>query len=313
MQVFHKLQETAPKVEAASVAIGNFDGVHLGHAALLRHMLEHAHSVSVPGTVLTFFPHPVEVLNPKKKLERLTTTSEKLALFEAMGVDLVLVEPFDMRLAALSPEEFFDRFLVQGLKAKSIHVGYDFNFGKARAGNTQVLEELARRHGIQLRVEPPLLVNGVKVGSSAIRQFIREGDVVSAAAFLGRPYSLSGLVSHGDQRGTGLGFPTANLRFSAEKVLPKNGVYVTRAVWQKQIYRSVTNVGLRPTFQTGRTEELKLTVEVHILDFNTKVYDEFLQLEFLERIRDEKKFESADALKKQIHADVDYARSSKFF
>ena len=218
-----------------------------------------------------------------------------------------------MRLAALSPEEFFDKFLVKGLKAKSIHVGYDFNFGKARAGNTKVLEELAKRHGIQLRVEPPYLVGGVKIGSSAIRQFVREGDVVSAAAFLGRPFSLSGLVSHGDQRGAGLGFPTANLRFSAEKVLPKNGVYVTRAIWQKQIYRSVTNVGLRPTFHQEGTPEWKLTVEVHILDFNTKVYDEFLQLEFLERIRDEKKFESVEALKKQIQADVDFARSSKSY
>jgi riboflavin kinase/FMN adenylyltransferase len=220
-------------------------------------------------------------------------------------VDLVLVEPFTRDLAALSPESFFDRYLVEGLKAKSLHVGFDFMFGRGRAGNTQVLEDLSKNRAIELQVESPIQLRGERISSSRIRDLIREGEVGDAADFLGRPYSLGGQVVHGDHRGAGLGFPTANLHYPAEKVLPLNGVYVTRAIWQKQTFLSVTNVGVRPTFDTHDGP----TVEVHLLDFGARLYDELIQLEFLARIRDEKRFASVEALKRQIQSDVKYARS----
>lgn len=309
MQVFHQLDQIESKASPSVVAIGNFDGVHLGHAALLSHMLSYARSSGLVGSVLTFYPHPVEVLNPAKKLLRLTTTSEKLALMEKMGVDLVLVEKFTPGLASLSPDEFFERYLVKGLNAKSVHVGFDFSFGKGRAGNTKVLKELATRRGIHVAVEEAQISGQMKISSSAIRESLAQGDVSMALKLLGRPYSVYGQVGRGDNRGAGLGFPTANIRYPAEKALPKHGVYVTRALWQKQSFRSVTNVGLRPTFQA----EAEPTVEVHILDFNARLYDEFVEVAFLERIRDEKKFESVDQLKKQIEADLAYVRKSKLF
>jgi riboflavin kinase/FMN adenylyltransferase len=311
MQVFHRLEELSQKLTtpltSAAVAIGNFDGVHLGHAALLRNMVEHSRLVGATPTTLTFYPHPVEVLRPSIKLERLTTASEKLALLEAMGVELVLVEKFDAHLAGLSAREFFDNYLVNGLKAKSVHVGFDFSFGKGREGNVDVLGQMARERGIHLQVEAPHQLGELKISSSAIRQLIRDGDVAKAAEWLGRPYSIVGPVVQGDRRGAKLGFPTANVRYPAEKVLPKNGVYLTRATWQKQNFRSVTNVGIRPTFN----QEASPNVEVHLLDFSARLYDEYLQVEFLERIRDEKKFDSLDALKAQIAMDVARAKSQQ--
>lgn len=312
MEVFHSLEQASAKLTKSAVAIGNFDGVHLGHRALLKEMADAARGENLTPTVLTFFPHPVEVLNPGKKLERLTTASEKLALLDSAGVAIVLVEKFDHALAALAPPLFFDKYLVRGLKAARVHVGFNFMFGKGRQGNTDVLTELCARNGVGLRIEPPFQRNGVKVDSSTIRQLIRDGKVDAAAELLGRAYSISGQVAHGDHRGSALGFPTANVSFPDEKVLPGNGVYVTRARWQRQVFRSVTNVGVRPTFQAGAAPPPP-RIETHLLDFAARLYDELLEVEFVERIREERKFPSLDALKAQIDADVAVARSSKKF
>lgn len=308
MEVFHKLQDVVLAGRRTSVAIGNFDGLHLGHAALLGSMLEHARRTQSVPAVLTFYPHPVEVLRPAQPLERLTTASEKLTLLERAGVELVLVAKFDSQLASLTPSQFFENYLANGLGARSVHVGFNFCFGKSRAGDTQVLGELCASRGIVLQVQTAVQLGGTKVSSSAIRKLVAEGNVTEAARLLGRHYSINGLVQPGDGRGHQLGFPTANLHCSAEKQLPKNGVYVTQAIWQKQSFRSVCNVGVRPTFQTTGAPASR-SVEVHVLDFNSRLYDEFIELQFCERIRDEKKFESVDALKKQIAADVETARN----
>lgn len=305
MQVVHRISEVASA--GSAVAIGNFDGVHLGHRALLVTAREEAHRLGLPLVVLTFFPHPVEVLNPGKTMARLSTATEKLALLEALGVDTVLVEHFDHALAELSPEAFFERYLVQGLKARSVHVGMGFRFGKHRAGDGDTLARLCAAQGIALTFAPLVSVDGDRVSSSRIRELVGRGDCVEARRLLGRPYSIHGQVRHGDHRGTGLGFPTANLHFPSDKCLPQRGVYVTRVEWQRQMYRSVTNVGIRPTF----LKDGESRVEVHVLDLDARLYDEFLQVEFLERLRDEKKFESIDALKAQITVDVDHARRFK--
>lgn len=304
MRVFHSLSEV-PIGKGSVVAIGNFDGCHLGHVSLLTELATAAEKLSLPATVLTFYPHPVVVLNPKVKLERLTTTAEKLAQLEALGIDQVLVEPFDAELAKLTAEEFFSRYLQGGLSAKSVHVGFNFFFGRDRKGDTDTLRSLCEKTGISLTVSNAVDVGGERVSSSVIRKYVREGEVQKAAGLLGRPYSVSGPVEHGDGRGKQLGFPTANVHFPSDKVFPKNGVYLTETIWQKDRFGSITNVGTKPTVsQSG-----KVSVETHILDLNLPLYEETVSVGFLERVRDEVRFESIEALKDQIAKDVNYAKS----
>jgi len=307
MQVFHRLEEIANALSSSAVAIGNFDGVHIGHQHLLSKMLEESKRLGVPSVVLTFFPHPVELLRPEQKRERLFTASEKLSCLEAMGISHVLVAPFDEALSSLSPLQFFETYLLCGLKARSVTVGYDFRFGKERVGDTKLLEAFCLRHGVTLNVVEAFLQNNVKMSSTLIREALRAGAVDRAARFLGRPYSISGLVSHGESRGEKIGFPTANLKPPSDKLLPRDGVYVTRAIWQKQVFPSVTNIGMRPTFHDS---EVPRTIEVHLIDFKARLYDELIQVDFFERIRDEKKFSSIDELTQQIKLDVQYARDS---
>jgi len=311
MKVFHRLDEIAGHSGPASVAIGNFDGVHLGHQALIGGLVSHAREAVTRPVALTFFPHPAEVLRPTGKLERLTTTEEKLALLEALGVESTLVQQFDPSLAALAPEVFFDRFLVQGLKARSVHVGDGFVFGRNRSGTVATLAELCAPRGVLLVTQPAVALNDERVSSTRIRRRVLEGDTTGAARMLGRPYFLTGQVQHGHHRGTAMGFPTANLRFPEGKVLPKPGVYVMRVEWQRQRFRAVANLGVRPTFaQDGGSAP---ALEVHLLDFRSKLYDEHLRVEFFERVRDEQRFSSIDDLKAQIARDVESARASRSF
>lgn len=287
--------------------MGNFDGVHLGHQALLRSMLAKSQSLGTVPSVLTFYPHPVEVLHPQKKLQRLTTTTEKLALLEQMGVELVLVLGFTKEIAALSAEGFFETHLLQGLGAKSVHVGQGFRFGKDRMGDNALLAKLSQERGIEAEGLSPVLRKEERISSSAIRLAISNGEVEAAAEALGRPYSISGTVVKGDARGRQLGFRTANLRCPSEKVLPKNGVYAARAKWQQQSFSAVTNIGHRPTF--GPDSALIPHVEAHLLDFDANLYEENLELLFLTRLRDEKKFSSLEELKAQIQRDIQSTQS----
>jgi len=307
MQIFHSLAELPSKDFRAAVAIGNFDGVHRGHQALISHMLRSARAKKLIPTVLTFHPHPVEVLRPGTKLERLTTTEEKLALLKELGVQRVLLQPFSSELAQLSADEFFRQFLAEGLRAASLHVGSDFHFGAKREGDTERLYKLCEKASVTLEVEPPFELGEIRISSSLIREALLQGEVGRATDYLGRPYVLSGKVIKGDQRGRQLGFPTANLDYPPEKVLPKHGVYLTGSTLGEETYKSVTNIGVRPTFAGAN----RPSVETHLLDFDATIYDETLSLEFWGRIRDEKKFESVDALKQQIAADVNEARGKQ--
>lgn len=307
MRVVHQLSDLSAWKDSTSVAIGNFDGCHLGHQALIAQMRQDAERSGLVPTLLTFYPHPTEVLVPGKKFERLMTATEKLQALEKLGVEQVFVARFDTEVAGQTPEQFFRTYLVEGLSAKSIHVGFDFHFGKGRTGNTDVLKHLAAPRGIRVQTLPPFEVDGVKVSSSIIRELIRNGDCMLAGKYLGSPYVVTGQVSHGDHRGREMGFRTANVAYPEEKLLPKVGVYVTSALWQKQSFPSVTNIGFRPTFEKGPTAP---RIEAHLLDFSAPLYQEFIQLEFYERIRDEMKFESVDALTTQITQDVARARAS---
>lgn len=308
MVVYHRLDEVPHPSHGTVVAIGNFDGIHLGHRRLLEAVVDRARSTRRVPALMTFFPHPVEILRPGTRLQRLTTASEKLALLEHLGIELVLVAPFDAALAAMAPEDFFDTCIVQGMSAKAVHVGYDFHFGKDRKGDTDALQRLCAGRAIPLHVEPAVEIGGVKCSSSAIRAALTDGDLATANTMLGRSYTLIGQVIRGEGRGRKLGFPTANMRLPAEKLLPKTGVYLTRAVWQRQTFAAVANLGLRPTFKMGEATPL---LEVHILDFDASLYDEFVEISFEKRIRDEKKFDSIDELTVQIAKDVAWAREYK--
>jgi riboflavin kinase/FMN adenylyltransferase len=305
MEVFHQLSEFVAPSGMTSIAIGNFDGCHMGHLALLDSMLATSKKLGTCATVLTFFPHPVEVLKPHQPLQRLMTTSEKLAVFEKKGIEKVLVAPFNKALAEMSAEDFYEKYLRTGMKAKSLHVGDDFNFGHLKKGNTTILSNWCQRDQIELSLLPKVEKLGERVSSSRIRTLIREGEMEKANQFLTRPYSLSGEVVHGFGRGNGLGVPTANLRYPADKLLPQYGVYVTESIWQKQSFPSVCNVGIRPTFEDQNP--VAPTVEVHFLKMNASLYSEFVQLNFISRLREEKKFASIEELKSQIQLDIQNA------
>ncbi len=290
----------------AAVAVGNLDGFHLGHQALVASARKAAESSGSLPAVLTFSPHPQEVLLPSPEGHRLTTDSEKFELLEQAGVRLLLALPFDLALAAQSAESFFNATLRNGLRASSIHVGNDFRFGKQRSGDTQALEALGAQSSIAVHVIPPVEADGQRISSSRIREALKAGWVAEAAKLLGRPYFLMGRVEAGAGRGRQLGFPTANLAYAAEKFSPQHGVYATRAVWKGRAIASVSNYGLRPTFTAAGAPQPVL--ETHLLDFNEDVYGETLRIEFIERIRDEKRFDGIEALRRQVTSDVDTAR-----
>lgn len=286
----------------AAVAIGNLDGFHRGHQALV------ASAKSAGGTpaVLTFSPHPQEVLLPSPEGHRLTTDSEKFQLLEKAGVACVLALRFDLALAAQTPEEFFRNFLQNGLRASSVHVGDDFRFGSRRSGDTRVLASLGRAAGVSVHVIPPVESGGKRISSSRIRETLKLGQVEEASMLLGRPYFLAGHVEKGAGRGRQLGIPTANVAYAAEKFPPKLGVYATRVVWRGTSFASVSNYGTRPTF-TGTGPSVPV-LETHLLDFERDLYGQEVKVEFLARVRDEKRFDSVEALRAQVAADIDTVR-----
>lgn len=305
MRVFHRWEEMAPEARGGSLIIGNFDGLHLGHASVLNAAVIQAKRNHRPVSLLTFFPHPVEVLFPERRQLRISTTSEKLALLDKLGLDHVLVAPFDKRLAETSAEDFFEQYVWKTFSPKSLHVGSDFRFGKGREGNEAWLAIKAKSRGFELCPSPLVTVDGVRISSTEIRKLLTDGNVEAANRLLGRAYAVTGQVEHGDHRGRQLGFPTANVSYPDDKILPKNGVYVTEVFWQQQVFASVTNVGVRPTVANALPTP---RIETHILDFNQRLYDEFLNVRFLSRVRDEKRFGSLDELKAQIGRDITSAR-----
>jgi riboflavin kinase/FMN adenylyltransferase len=288
---------------ACVIAPGNYDGVHLGHRALLRSARGFADTHGLQARVLTFDPHPGSVLDANQKKAVLTLQPRRAELLRAAGADRVIVQRFTAEFAALSPEAFVDALLAQG--AQAFVVGPDFRFGNMRAGDVTLLSRLGREHGFDVLIEPPVLLDGERVSSSAIRGALCTGDVVRASNMLGRVHEVDGRVVVGDQRGRSLGFPTANL--DAELVLPPaDGVY---AVWVRELslagrvlHAGVANLGTRPTFAAGRS------VEVHIFDFDRDIYASQLRVGFVGRVRGEQRFAGVDELRRQIERDCVRAR-----
>ena len=281
------------------LTIGNFDGQHIGHRQLLASVVQCAREQQGTPMVLTFDPHPVLVLSPGTTFRFLTSPSEKLAWFEAQGVEHLVVLPFTKTFAALSPQEFVFSILGNGLGVKDLFVGEHFVFGRDRAGNTETLRTLAGQAGFRVHLVKPVSSRESIVSSTRIRQFIRAGKMGQAMQCLGRPYSLKGRVIEGDRRGEALGYRTANLRPDKDRVLPPDGVYATKLVWQDTVFPSVSYIGTRPTF--GEGERL---LEVHVLDATRDLYGQPVEVQFLQYIRGDERFEDSERLAARIAQDI---------
>jgi riboflavin kinase/FMN adenylyltransferase len=292
--------ENTPPVVAS---IGNYDGVHLGHQTILRHVLEDARSRGLSSLLITFDPHPVSILAPDRRPKLLQTRRQKLDSLQECGLSDLLFLEFDRELAALSGEAFFDSLLIPRVTFAAIHVGDSFRFGQRRSGNLDLLRSIGERHGFEVKGVPAVRSGDRTISSSAIRAAVIDGDVETAKQMLGRPFPVRGEVVHGDGRGRNLQCPTANLEFENE-LLPRPGVYVTETIALASRCASVTNVGFRPTVG-GKT----LTVETHLLDFAEDLYGETLEVRFLARLRNEESFDDLGALADQLARDRAAAES----
>jgi riboflavin kinase / FMN adenylyltransferase len=291
-----------PEFCRGAVTVGNFDGVHQGHTALVSTARKWAKSISGPTVAVTFDPPPMALLRPGILPLPLTTLAERLQLLRNVGADRVIVLKTDASLLALSAEAFFEDVLLRQLEAKAVIEGYNFHFGRARGGNTRTLKSLCEAASIAFEELPPLLVDYEPVSSSRVRNEIQRGDVAAVARLLNRPYSITGTVVAGARRGRTIGFPTANLE-EVETLIPAVGVYAVRAIPNGRPYAAAANIGPNPTFGENARK-----IEVHLLDFDGDLYGQTVRVEFVERLRDTKPFVNVNALIEQLQNDVVQAR-----
>jgi riboflavin kinase / FMN adenylyltransferase len=302
--IYRSLAETPGDFGPCAITIGNFDGVHRGHREILRRVIAAAREEGWKSAVLTFDPHPAKVLAPASAPRLLTTVEQRAQLISGQGIDEILILPFNSEVSELAPEDFVREMLVGKLKSRAVLVGANFHFGKRAAGDARMLAELGERFSFETEIIPPIVWRQRVVSSSEIRRLIEAGDVSNACRLLGRPYALDGAVVSGEGRGSTQTVPTLNLNTSAE-VIPKDGVYVTRTETMGcPKCPSVTNIGLRPTFDGHRR-----TIETFVLSELSADKRHQMSVEFLHRLRDERKFESSEALKAQILRDVGRARA----
>ncbi len=292
-------------LHGAWVTIGSFDGVHLGHQAIINNLVSAAHQAGAPAVVLTFYPHPAAVLRGLSGPFYLTTPEERASLIGKLDVDWVITLPFTQQLARLQAEPFIQQ-LKQSLDMCCLWVGHDFALGHNRHGDIQTLQEISiHKVPYTLRVIPPVEIEGQIVSSTLIRQALQNGQVEQAERWLGRPYDLSGTVVTGNQRGRTIGYPTANIEVWSERLLPRNGVYATLAYTPQGCWPSITNIGLRPTFEPRAPQ---MRVETHLLDFDGDLYGQPLRIELLHYLRPEKRFDTPGQLIQQIQQDSLSAR-----
>lgn len=302
MQHYQALEEV--QLQGAWVTIGSFDGVHLGHQKIIRTITGEAHKTASPAVVITFFPHPAVVLGKRNDPFYLTIPEERAQLLGQMGVDVVITHPFDKQVASMTASEFMTR-LQQHLGIHCLCVGQDFALGRNREGNVPALRALGEQLGYSVQIIDPVMLDGELVSSSAIRAHLAAGRVERAARMLGRPFSLRGEVVPGDGRGRLIGIPTANLDVWSGRALPGVGVYVCRTQVNGRMWGAVANIGVRPTFEN---QPATPRVEAHLLDYDDDLYGQELPLEFIARLRDERRFSGVEALVAQIQADIGEAR-----
>lgn len=304
MIVVRKLDELQGTLRGSCVTIGNFDGVHRGHQKLLSRTREKALACSAESVVVTFDPHPMSVLASTHAPPFITLIDQKLELISSHGLDICVVLEFTRDMAALPPEEFVRRYLLDALNMKHMVIGYDYAFGKGRKGNYELLTALGRKYGYSVERVGPFMLDDAVVSSTRIRDLIKAGKVWEARPLLDRFYTVKGEVQHGANRGGKLlGFPTANLKLMDE-LFPATGVYAVWATFQGRTMPAVANIGYNPTFGNEA-----LSVEVHILDFDRDIYGSELRVQFVQRLRSEKKFSGIDELKTQIARDIELGRT----
>ena len=305
MKIFHGT-ENAKISRPTVLTLGVFDGLHLGHQRIMQTVVESAKMINAVPTAITFDPHPRAVLHPESAPPLLQTLDQRLAAFEFLGIQQAIVIPFNKEFAAQDAEIFLRDIIHERLQAREVFLGKGFEFGKNRSGNIELLRKISRELGFFADEVPEVRLRGTRISSSKIRQFLSEGRVNLARRMLGRPYGIEGQIIHGVQRGRTIGFPTANLR-PHNRVIPRYGVYATatliNGIWRK----SITNVGVRPTFEN----EVEPSVETFVLDFDGDLYGDVLRIRFLHGIRDERKFNGIDELKAQINKDLN--RTKNYF
>lgn len=302
MQIFDNLNEIK-SIEETSIALGNFDGVHLGHQKLIRETIEIAKERGLKSAVFTFSNHPRDLLPNVPKVKNILYKHEKEELMEDLGVDYLINIPFTREIMEMPPEEYVKKIIVDKLHAKSVVCGFNHNFGYKASGNVDTLYELSLELGFSLKVIDAFVINEQVVSSTLIRNLIATGKVDECETYMGRPYAISGEVVVGNRLGRKLGFPTSNLVIDDSMVTPPNGVYVTFCVYNGKRYPSVTNVGVKPTIGNyGKN------VETHIFDFDKILYGKGITVEFLDMLRDEKKFDNVEELSEQIISDCATAK-----
>ena len=289
------------EIKCPVVTIGSFDGVHLGHACVIQHLKEKASSIDGESAIISFEPHPREVLYPREqKIGILTTLEEKITILEKYGVDHLIILKFTLEFAQQSYNDFVKKILIDKLKIKGLVVGYDHRFGKDRAGNFENLQELANEYGFFLEKEVVFEEDNVNVSSTKIRNALTVGDITTVNRFLGYSYSVTGEVVYGHHLGHKIGFPTANIQVSDErKLLPAIGVYAVKVIIEQAIFNGMLNIGIRPTV----SNDGQVSCEVYIFDFNRDLYGKNITINFIDRIRGERKFNDIEELRAQLQKD----------
>jgi riboflavin kinase/FMN adenylyltransferase len=306
MYQINRLEDIKAPFRRGVITIGNFDGVHIGHQALFHEVIEKAEAIDGTSIAMTFEPHPLRVLGADHHPPLITVYPHKVELIQATGIDVLITIPFTREFAAVSASQFVQDLLVKKIGMTAIVVGKDYAFGRNREGDLTLLQRLAGTMGFELILSNWIRPNGdpaKRISSTHIRQRVMDGQMAVAAKMLGRPYQIRGTVSRGrDRGGRLLGFPTANIILQDE-LCPKSGVYAVTVQRRQQIHNGVANIGYSPTF-----DDNQFTIEVHILDFNDSIYDETIRVNFMERLRDEIKFNGIDELSRQIRQDIETAR-----
>jgi riboflavin kinase/FMN adenylyltransferase len=303
MKIFHNI-DNADIQRPTVVTLGVFDGLHLGHQQIMRTVVERARIVGAIPTAITFDPHPRAVLHPDSAPPLLQTLDQRLANFEVLGIEQAIVIRFDKAFATIDAESFIRKILYERLHCKEVHIGKDFAFGRGRQGNIGLLRKVGAELGFVADEVPEVQFRGRRISSSVIRELLATGNVNLARRMLGRPYGVEGVIERGARRGHTIGFPTANLR-PVNRVIPRYGVYATATLWDGVWRQSITNIGVRPTFE----HTAEPSIETYIFDFDEDIYGDVIRVRFIYRIRDERKFNGPEELKLQISKDVLRARN----
>jgi riboflavin kinase/FMN adenylyltransferase len=310
MKVIHRLEEIEKiqnQYPALGLTIGNFDGVHLGHQQLLKHLKQKCDDRSLKFAVITFVPHPQKILHAERERYLISSYQQRRKYLEQNGVDYLIEIDFTRDFSTLSGEDFLDQYILTYPNIESIYLGYDFAFGAHKQGSFDLVKNHCKLKHIDVEIQPKFEFDGKVISSSRIREAIESGAVDLAGELLGRSLCLDGVVVKGEGRGKKIGFPTANIQVPRDSIVPKLGVYITRTLYKGMVFKSITNIGKNPTFKDSE----QVTIETNIFEFDSDIYGESLHIEFISRVRDEKRFPTVTDLVDQIKKDVEIARNYK--